>query len=73
MAAARYEPASMKLDVHLKDLAEIKSFAQSVGAPTPLLDASAPFYHSAVAEGRGREDTSALYETLKAATTARRP
>ena len=73
MAAGRYEPASMKLDVHLKDLVEIKSFARSVGAPTPLLDASAPFYHSAVAEGRGREDTSALYETLKAATTARRP
>ena len=65
MAAGRYEPASMKLEVHLKDLALIKAFAQSVGAPTPLLDASAPFYHGAVAEGRGRQDTAALYETLK--------
>lgn len=65
MAASRYEPASMKLEVHLKDLAIIKAFADSVGAPTPLLDASTPFYHSAVAEGRGREDTAALYETLK--------
>jgi 3-hydroxyisobutyrate dehydrogenase-like beta-hydroxyacid dehydrogenase len=71
MAAGRYEPASMKLDVHLKDLAIIKAFADLVGAPTPLLEASAPFYHAAVAEGRGREDTAALYETLKESGAAR--
>ena len=71
MAAGRYEPASMKLDVHLKDLAVIKAFADSFGALTPLLDASAPFYHAAVAAGRGREDTAALYETLIATAIAR--
>jgi putative dehydrogenase len=65
MAAGHYEPATMKLAVHLKDLAIIKAFAEAVGAPTPLLDASAPFYHTAVAEGRGEQDTAALYEVLK--------
>jgi len=65
MAAGHYEPATMKLAVHLKDLAIIKAFAEAVGGPTPLLDASAPFYHTAVAEGRGEQDTAALYEVLK--------
>jgi len=65
MASGRYEPATMKLAVHLKDLAVIKAFAEAVGAPTPLLDASTPFYHTAVAEGRGQQDTAALYEVLK--------
>jgi putative dehydrogenase len=65
MAEGRYEPASMKLEVHAKDLAIIEEFATGVGAPTPLFAASAPFYAAAIAEGRGKQDTAALYEVLK--------
>lgn len=71
MAAGRYEPATMKLDVYMKDLAIIAEFAQSVGSPTPLLAASIPFYEAAIEEGRGRQDTAALYEVLKGAASDR--
>lgn len=65
MVREAYEPATMKLDVYMKDLAIIGAFAASVGAPTPLLDACQPYYDKAIEEGRGRQDTAALYEVLR--------
>jgi len=48
IAADRYEPATMKLDVWAKDMAAFAAFAQELGATTPLLDAAAPIYALAV-------------------------
>lgn len=60
MVEGRYEPATMKMEVYMKDLEVILDFARTVRAPTPLMAASLPFYVAALAEGRGREDTAAL-------------
>jgi 3-hydroxyisobutyrate dehydrogenase-like beta-hydroxyacid dehydrogenase len=65
MAAGRYEPASMKLDVYQKDIDIIADFARGVGAPTPLFAQSAVFYSAALAQGRGKQDTAAIASVLK--------
>jgi putative dehydrogenase len=65
MAAGRYEPAAMKLDVYQKDLDIIAAFAHEVGAPTPLFTQSAVFYEAALALGRGKQDTAAVASVLK--------
>jgi len=65
MAAGSYEPASMKLDVYKKDIRIIADFAREVGTPTPLFSQSAVFYRTALAEGRGKQDTAAIASVLK--------
>lgn len=65
MAAGSYEPASMKLDVYKKDIRIIADFAREVGAPTPLFSQSAVFYETALAQGRGKQDTAAIASVLK--------
>jgi L-threonate 2-dehydrogenase len=65
MAAGSYEPAAMKLDVYKKDLRIIADFAREVGAPTPLFSQSAVFYKTAMAQGRGKQDTAAIASVLK--------
>jgi 3-hydroxyisobutyrate dehydrogenase-like beta-hydroxyacid dehydrogenase len=64
MVADRYEPATMKMEVYMKDLQVILDFARDVRAPTPLMAASVPFYVAALAQGRGKEDTAALFGVL---------
>ena len=65
MAAGSYEPAAMKLDVYRKDIRIIADFAREVGAPTPLFSQSAVFYKTALAQGRGKQDTAAIASVLK--------
>jgi 3-hydroxyisobutyrate dehydrogenase-like beta-hydroxyacid dehydrogenase len=65
MAAHRYEPATMRLEVYQKDLEIIDAFAKSLDCPTPLFTASLPFYAKAVAEGRGKQDTAAIITVLR--------
>jgi len=65
MAAGSYEPASMKLDVYRKDIRIIEDFAREVGAPTPLFSQSAVFYKTALAQGRGKQDTAAIASVLR--------
>ena len=65
MIAERYTPATMKMGVHMKDIAIIREEAASHGCPTPLLDASLPLYEAALADGRESEDTAALFEVLR--------
>ena len=67
MAAQRYEPATMKVSVHQKDIGIIAAFARASGAPTPLFDRSAEYYEAAAASGHADHDTAALADVLRAA------
>lgn len=64
MAAGIYEPPTMRVSTWQKDMAIIADFAASVGAPTPLLSATAPLYDAAMAQGRGGQDTAAVFTVL---------
>ncbi len=68
MVSGTYEPATMKMDVFMKDLALIAEQARDVGAPVPLFSASLPFYTAALSEGRDEQDTAAVFEALRAMT-----
>lgn len=65
MIKETYKPATMKMDVYMKDLELILDQARKVKCPTPMFAASLPFYFAALAEGRDSEDTAALYSVLK--------
>jgi L-threonate 2-dehydrogenase len=65
MIEGRYEPATMKMDIYQKDLALIMDYAAEIGAPVPLMAASLPFYAAALAQGRHKEDTGALFAVLQ--------
>ncbi len=68
MVDKRYEPATMKHDVYMKDLQLIIDHAREMNCPTPLMAASLPFYFSALAQGRGNEDTASVYSVLEGLT-----
>lgn len=65
MIKGEYEPATMKMDVHMKDLTLILDHGRDVRAPLPLMTATLPYYVAALSEGRDKEDTAALFEVLK--------
>ncbi len=65
MIEGRYEPATMKMDVYQKDLALIMDHARAIGCPVPLMSATLPFYSAALAQGRDKEDTAALFAVLQ--------
>jgi 3-hydroxyisobutyrate dehydrogenase-like beta-hydroxyacid dehydrogenase len=65
MIEGRYEPATMKMDVYQKDLALIMDHAAAIGAPVPLMAATLPYYAAALAQGRHKEDTGALFAVLQ--------
>jgi 3-hydroxyisobutyrate dehydrogenase len=58
-------PASARLDIALKDARIIGEFAESVGAPTPLLDAAIPVYVASSSAGLGDLDAAALCRYLE--------
>jgi 3-hydroxyisobutyrate dehydrogenase-like beta-hydroxyacid dehydrogenase len=58
-------PTAARLDIILKDARIIKDFAESVGAPTPLLDAAIPVYVESSAAGLGDLDAAALCRYLE--------
>ncbi|HJS71538.1 MAG TPA: NAD(P)-dependent oxidoreductase [Acidimicrobiia bacterium] len=65
MMVADDYPAAARLDILLKDSRIIREFARSVGAPTPLLDATVPNYEAASAAGLGDLDAAALCRYLE--------
>jgi len=65
MAARRYEPPSMKIDVWQKDMHIIGQFAADLGVVTPLFSASAPIYDAALALELGAMDTAAVCTVLE--------
>ncbi|MCP4924913.1 MAG: NAD(P)-dependent oxidoreductase [Gammaproteobacteria bacterium] len=65
MIRDEYEPATMKLDVWQKDLDLISEFATKYGVTTPLFSASSALYESALADGRGQQDTAAVCSVIR--------
>lgn len=70
MARSRYEPATMKLGLWMKDLSLIASYLDGQRLRAPLFEATRPLYASA-ANASPLADTAAVYELLK--TLAGRP
>ena len=61
-----YLPATMKVSVWQKDMKVIGDTALAVDCPTPLFNACAAIYTSAMALGLGEHDTAAAAEVLAA-------
>ena len=66
MVKDRYDDPTMKISIWQKDMEVIGSFAQTLGAPTPLFSATLPIYAAAMATGHGEEDTAATCAVLEA-------
>lgn len=71
MIAGTYEPATMKMDVYSKDLQLIMDQAKDTHCPVPLMSASLPYYFAALAQGRDKQDTAALFAVLQQMTGTR--
>lgn len=67
-----YPPAA-KLKMFIKDLTIIGDFGRKLGVPTPLLDASLPWYEEAVKDDLGELDAGALSRLLEARAGFERP
>lgn len=57
-------PPAARLSMFLKDIDAITRFASDLGVPTPMLDASLPWYQEAVERGLGDLDAAALARLL---------
>jgi L-threonate 2-dehydrogenase len=65
MIEGDYSRATMKVDVYQKDIDIISAYAAALHCPTPLFDASKPFYAGAYAQGRSKEDTASICAVLE--------
>jgi len=65
MVKNRYEPATMKIKVWQKDLDVIGAYADEIGVPTPLMDATLPIYAKAMRTGHAMHDTAAVCAVLE--------
>lgn len=72
MAAGRYEPPTMKIDIWQKDMSIIGAFAAQLGVATPLFSATAPLYNAAIGLGLGGQDTAAVCAVLEKMTGIKR-
>lgn len=65
MISGDYEPATMKMDVYIKDVMLILEHARQTGTPIPLMSATLPYYTAALSQGRHKQDTAALFGVMK--------
>lgn len=65
MVADDYSNPSAKMNMFIKDISIIGDYSRQIGVPTPLLDASLPWYEEAIAAGLGEEDAAALCRYLE--------
>jgi L-threonate 2-dehydrogenase len=65
MVADQYEPATVRLEVFLKDLNLIDAFAAGCQSPTPMLAAARAIYDAAMTEGRQDQDSAAVMAVLR--------
>jgi putative dehydrogenase len=65
MIEGDYSRATMKVDVYQKDIDIISAYASGLHCPTPLFEASKPFYSGAFAQGYAKEDTAAICAVLE--------
>jgi len=66
MVKGRYDDPTMKVSIWQKDMDVIGSFAQSLGAPTPLFSATLPIYAAAMSTGYAMQDTASTCAVLEA-------
>src|SRR3954453_8867131 len=64
MAKGVYTPPTATMHVLQKDSAIIAEFARTLGVDTPMLDAAAPLYDEAEAQGYADEDVGAVHAVL---------
>ena len=64
MAKGVYTPPTATMHVLQKDSAIIGAFADALGVDTPMLDAAAPLYDEAEAQGYAEEDVGAVHAVL---------
>jgi len=64
MAKGIYTPPTATMHVLQKDSAIIGDFARALGVATPMLDAAAPLYDEAEAQGYAEEDVGAVHAVL---------
>jgi len=64
MAKGVYTPPTATMHVLQKDSAIIAEFARALGVATPMLDAAAPLYDEAEAQGYADEDVGAVHAVL---------
>jgi L-threonate 2-dehydrogenase len=65
MVKGRYDKPTMKVAIWKKDMDIIGSFAQSLGAPTPLFSATLPIYAAALSTGYAMQDTASTCAVLE--------
>ena len=65
MVAGHYLPAHMKSKIYQKDIDIIRGYCRSLRIPTPLFEASLPYYTAALKDGWGMEDTAAIHAVLR--------
>src|SRR5262249_51047595 len=65
MVSGKYNDATMKVSLWQKDMDIISTFAEQIGAPTPLLSATLPIYARAMVTGHAAEDTASVCAVLE--------
>jgi len=65
MVAGHYLPAHMKSKIYQKDIDIIRAYCRGLRIPTPLFEASLPYYTAALKQGWGMEDTAAIHAVLR--------
>ncbi len=61
-----YSDPTAELAIQLKDKDIVRNFAAGVNAPTPLFDATMPYYIAAASQGREQEDAASILAVLEA-------
>ena len=61
-----YENPTAELAIQLKDKDVIRDFATNLDCPTPLFDATMPYYIAAASQGRTKEDAASILAVLEA-------
>ena len=65
MVSGQFDEATMKVDMHQKDINIISDFAKKLDCPTPLLSAAAQIYTAALAKGYAKHDTASVCAVLE--------
>ena len=65
MVVGHYLPAHMKSKIYQKDIDIIRAYCRGLRIPTPLFEASLPYYTAALRQGWGMEDTAAIHAVLR--------
>lgn len=65
MIEQRYDNPTARVDMYMKDLEIITEFAQRLRCPVPLFTAATQFYHAAMSQGYGADDTAVVCKVLE--------